>query len=65
MKPGATVAFYPDADDPGAELSVCIVARVVSTNDDGTLDLNVEGTLVAKVPQLAEDETATPHTWAP
>ena len=65
MKPGATVAFYPDAEGPGAELSVCIVAHVVKSNEDGTLDLDVEGTTLKNVPELAPGETATPHTWAP
>jgi hypothetical protein len=65
MKPGATVAFYPAVDDPGAELSVCIVARVLKSNEDGTLDLDVEGATLKNVPELAPGDTATPHTWAP
>jgi len=65
MKPGATVAFYPAENDPGAELSTCIVARVVRTNEEGTLDLDVEGTVLTKVPELAPGDVATPHTWAP
>lgn len=59
------VAFYPAPDDPGANLSTAVVASVTRLNNDGTLDLEVDGVPVLGVPHLPEGEHATPHTWSP
>lgn len=59
------VAFYPSESDPGYLLSTCITADVVAIHDDGTMDLEVEGVVLERVPRLPEGEHATPHTWAP
>lgn len=64
-KVGQQVAFYPDENDPGRNLSSAVVATVVKLHEDGSLDLNVEGVVLEQVERLPAGEHATPHTWAP
>lgn len=59
------VAFYPAPDDPGANLSKAVLAKLVKVHEDGTADVEVEGVILERVDCTPADVPFAPHTWTP